>query len=940
MKATLRGVVGLRAGEASRALPVAVSHGLVLATMYVLKPVRNALFLGRFGAEQLPFALILVALVGGVSALLFARISRPTRIQQTILKLFPALAVNLLVFWLLLRHAGNDWLVYLFYVWVNLYGVLATSLIWLLANSLFDAREARRVFGFIGAGGILGAIVGSTVTQWTAEALGTEHLLLLGAVGLLAGCLAAQLPRAAPLPAPQGATQLGSGGALDAIRQSPVLRALVPLAGLGALVSALVDISFNLAVDQAYASTDAKATFFGQFFAILNVVAFLVQLLLTSRIMRGLGVGTALFLLPLALGVGSAASLIAPGLVLLLATKSADGALRHSLHKVATEVLFLPVRADLKQRAKVFLDSTLDSLGSGLGAVLAVVLTSWAGLPSRSLGVASLLGVAGWLLACTWARRAYVEEFRRALEQRELRPESLRVELSDAASLRALLAGLSSENERQVTYSLEVLSVVESPAVVGPMLGLLRHPADEVRRKALITLQGQRPPLAPLDVAPLLLDPSSEVRIEALRYKCLSAGVSVREELAQHLAASDIRQRSAALGCLARHWGEHADSLLTRELIESLLEYGGPEQVVVRREMARALGAVQSPDLVPYRERLSLDGSLEVVRVSMESIGRARDARKIPWLVTQLANRQARAHAQAALSSFGAEALPALEGVLTDPTTSYATYHHVARVLGRIAVQDTVDLLVGLLPRCSPRLRLTLLKSLSRLRVKHPELRFEVPHLERLLPEEAHWHAELRQVQEGLVEPPVSRGEQLLQRALGEKQQDALERAFRLLGLMYSPPDIYNAYVGIVSRNKVLHANAVEFLDNLLDREQMRLMLPLLEFEQWTEARGPFESPGSPDEPRRPTPRDDPARTSDPQGRQDRMIRRAGLGSLEQLAQGADNWLRTCAIFVADPHASPKMKGLIEAATQDPDPIVRETARWVLQRRAEGAPAC
>ena len=192
----------IRPGEWRLILPLALAYTLVMASLYVLKPVRNALFLDGIGIAQLPYVLLLVALVGGGTAALFSRFTARIGLSRLVPAVFAVLILCLVAFRLLLPQ-GLAWSYYLFYVWVNIYGLMATSLLWLLAGTLFNARQARRLFGVIGAAGIVGAILGGGVTTGLVEVVGTENLLLLCA-GMLVLCLGGALP---------GAPGAGVGGA-------------------------------------------------------------------------------------------------------------------------------------------------------------------------------------------------------------------------------------------------------------------------------------------------------------------------------------------------------------------------------------------------------------------------------------------------------------------------------------------------------------------------------------------------------------------------------------------------------------------------------------------------------------------------------------------------------------------------------------------------------
>ena len=119
---------------------------------------------------------ILIALVVESSPAVFraaARVSLRTLIRTTSL-----IAIsNLLLFWLFL-HGSGAWMFYVLYIWVSVFGVITASQFWLLANHLFNAREAKRLFALVGAGGVLGGTFGGAFTSFGAHRFGTPNLLL------------------------------------------------------------------------------------------------------------------------------------------------------------------------------------------------------------------------------------------------------------------------------------------------------------------------------------------------------------------------------------------------------------------------------------------------------------------------------------------------------------------------------------------------------------------------------------------------------------------------------------------------------------------------------------------------------------------------------------------------------------------------------------------
>jgi len=898
LKRLLGGLVDVRREELPRILPLALANGLVMVSLYVLKPARNALFLDRLGVAQLPYVLLLVALVGGLAAGVFTRLTRIVRLDWLILGTFLFLMTNLLGFRLLLPQ-GWSWSFYLFYIWVSLYGLLATSLLWLLANVTFNPREARRLFGLISSGGIAGAILGGAFTGWIVERVGTENLLLI-CIAFLGACLLLLYCVRSTESAPQRRKE-STEGALTSIARSDLLRLLGTMAALAAVVAAVIDVQFNDIVDRTFADKDAKTAFFGQFFAYLNAFVFAFQVLGTPRILGSLGVVSALLFLPVSMAVGSLAVLLAPGLAAGILLKSGDVGFRHSLHKSATEILFLPVPAEVKQRTKVLLDATVDHLATGLGAALVLLLTVSLGISYQHLGFLSLALLALWVGLVFRGREAYIDAFRQALERREIDLGQLTVDINEAAALNSLIVSLDSSNERQVVYALDMLSSVRARRLVEPVQRLLGHGSAEVRQRAIRVLCNQGGAEHAEEIEPLLQDEDLGVRIEVLYCLCTQDAGGPQRQLREALQSADPKLRSAAVGYIAEY-GTEARELIDEGLVEELLAGGESDRV----QAAKIIGTVDRSAWRPHLERLLEDPSPEVVAQAIASLGQIRDAEHVPYLLEKLADRRFRRVARHALVAYGAAALGSLEACLRDARQDAVIRQGVTRVLSDVFQQGSVDLLLNTLGQVEPQLEYLLIKSLSRLRTSGADLKFDSRRVRAALEREIEAYCEILQILQLFGDAGEGKAVRLLRKVLREKQEQTLERIFRLLGLQYPPRDMYHAYLGLVSSQPRVRASALEFLDNVLYRQVKERLLPLLD----------SVSPEAAIE----------------HGEQ---LFGARLQSREQalarMLDSRDTWLRACAVYSVVESESAEQVELVRQARDDPHELVREAAAAVLR---------
>lgn len=903
----LNKIIDIRPGELRRLMPLVMAYALILASIYVLKPARNALFLDQLGIAQLPYVLILVALIGGGISSLYSKLLGDMRLNRLIPGTFVALIVHLAIFRYAFTVSGS-WIYYSFYIWVTIYGVLAVSLLWLLANAAFNAREARRLFGFIGTGGIAGSVLGGSFTGWAANDLGTENLLLVSA-----GLLAASTALVCTVPVGSLSAKASTeGGALRAVMSSALLTRIAGMGALVAVVAVVADIQFNEIVDAAFESKDEKAAFFGSFFAYLNGFSFVFQLLVTPWVLKRLGVGAALFFLPVSMALGAVGVLLMAGLWGGIAVKVGDVGFRHSIHKAAVEVLFLPVPAELKKRSKVFIDTTVDNLATGVGALSVLILQAGFGVLYPHLSFLSLGLIAVWLWQLVGLRRAYVDAFRHALDRREIWGDDFRMQ-PDGAMIAVLLQALKSENPRQVAYALALLGTADED-LTGAVAPLLQHADAEVRRLAVMAMRpSPHVNLQPL-VRGLLRDENTDVRVEALHFlrrQSLSADL---DALRRDLRDDDPKIRTAALGYISRYGKAREKALIDEAFVTSVLCSGVREERVA---LVRVIGGMG--ELEAFLVALMHDSDAEVVREVIRSFDN-RTPEYTAWLLDRLAEPRYRLDARNALGRMGEDALPALETAWDSPHTSPRLRLQIPRVIAEIPSQLSVDFLLDELKNATEHLSelsvasddsLALIQAVYKLQASFPDLHCDAERVDRIVMAQAEAYYEMTRLLQ-IFEPAQGQDFALLKRALREYRDATLEQIFLLLGLRYSAEDMYRTYLGIASSDETKRANALEFLDNVLDRHhEWKAILPALIDADAVEDALSYGRKFFADS----------LRTHE--------------DGMSYLIDGDDLWLKACALNCVDTDDSPALISRVHTCRTHAHPLIAETAARVVERLGE-----
>ncbi len=433
----------VRPGEGRKVLLTFLYFFLVITAYYLIKPVSRSLVLGELGSRMVPYIDLICAGLMGPVVTLFARmvdrVSKPRLVSGS----FWLIIGLLLLFWRMLDWPAA-WVAGAFYVWVAMFSVLVVTLFWLVANDLYRPREAKRLFGFVGSGGILGGIVGSSIAAVGAQVIGTERLLLLSAgVLILCWLVVRQLWAYAPERGGESAAPLRSrsetflsdvGQFARLIIESRYLMLLIAMVGLNKLIATLIYYQLNPFIEQTFPDQDAKTTFTGIFFGAMNVLSFVIQFFFTSWVLRRLGLFVALTALPIGLLVGTTGMLLVPVFWLAAATELFDGSMNYSLQQTTKELLYLPIDRSIRYKVKPFIDMVVFRFGKGIAAIIGIVTLSALGLSPRLLTYLTVPLVVAWLVVAVWLRRDYVTAIRTILQARAA---ARRQPASPAAAARA-----------------------------------------------------------------------------------------------------------------------------------------------------------------------------------------------------------------------------------------------------------------------------------------------------------------------------------------------------------------------------------------------------------------------------------------------------------------------------------------------------------------------
>ncbi len=855
LRKIIRKTFDVREGEFKISFLMQAYVFLIIAVLLIIKPTVNAIFLSELGVEQLPMAFLLVAVTAIVSSAFYTRALARFALNKIIeATLLSSMAVLVLMGLFLKLGLLSGWMLYFFYVWVAIYALLAASQFWVLANLVFNIREAKRLFGFIGSGAILGGIFGGYLTSVLTPVIGTEYTLLLAAL-LLIPCFALLKKiwklRVKNLNTFKQKKRLTAPGELPykLILQSRHLSLIAAIVAVSVLVAKLVDYLFSDFAAAAIPDPEELTAFFGFWFSTFNLLSLAIQLFLTRRIVGIWGVGFSLMLLPLGVLAGSLLFLVLPELSAILVAKAMDGILKQSVHKSANELLALPLPFELKNKTKSFIDVVVDSIATGLAGFLLIFVVKGLDLPTFYIGLLIVALVGLWLYFVFEVRKEYFLTYRQNLEAltttgaRE-RKRKLTDKPSVVEGMRTVFKG---GTEEQILFMLGKLMEINDKRFAQDVEALLYHPSLKVQTAAIQNLYFLNSDTMPSGLASLLEEGDESLTLATLQYILLHAqknSILVYDTFLEH---PNPQIAELALYCLSLEARDNYSLKMRYGLEERIREKintpGSLQDTGTLKRMLRVIGAANIPEFYPFIRRYFNNADTEVVAAAIAAAGQSVFPGFIEELVNFLPGKTTRPLAMEALENYGSRILPTLSGLVAQQSVPVHSCRFIPHLVKRFQSQEAIRALMGMLGDTDLSIRLEVIRALSDLRRAKPHLKFNRDRVLSVILEECKlYHQTLSAMHTQII---ISyRNRKRSRKEISDRERDArgsllellerrldsgLERIFKLLGLQYPQRDVEIAYEGLLSEKHDARANAIDFLDNLLTGDLKRRLLPIIE---------------------------------------------------------------------------------------------------------------
>jgi AAA family ATP:ADP antiporter len=401
----LQRAVPATARERSAALWSFAYFFTLLAGYYVLRPLRDQMGIAG-GVKNLPWLFTATFLSLLVAQPLYgALVARLPRVRFIPI-VYHFFVVNLALFWVLLTLDVEKVIVArVFFVWVSVFNLFAVAVFWSFMADLFTAEQGKRLFGFIGAGGTAGALLGPVVTIWLSAPLGPVNLLIAAAVFLEAAVFCVdRIERVADAPTQVDPQQQRVGGgafaALPELIRSPYLLGVatwVSLLSFGATIAYFAQA--NIVSATIHDSATQTRLFAGIDLAV-GLLSLATQVFATAKFLKRFGTGISAAALPAVYVAGFAAMAIAPSLAVVVILQVTQRWMNFAIANPARQVFFTVVGREEKYKAKNLIDVVIYRGSDALYGWVYDTLQAL-GLKLGAIALCALPVVAGWLILST-----------------------------------------------------------------------------------------------------------------------------------------------------------------------------------------------------------------------------------------------------------------------------------------------------------------------------------------------------------------------------------------------------------------------------------------------------------------------------------------------------------------------------------------------------------
>ena len=385
LKVLINKFVDIRDDDELKGLLIATAYGFfIMFSYYILRAVRDEISSADRGNLQILWTAVFFVMLLAVPAYswLTSKFSRGIFVSLAN-RFFIACLLTFWVCLVFLPVEARPWIDRVFYVWTSVFALFVVTVFWGFMSDCFDNNQGKRLFSFIAVGSSLGGMAGSAVTAGLAETLPAFSLLLLACIPLEFASWCARVLhgrfKTGSVKIAGEATRVIKGTAwsgMQAVFASRYLMGIAAFIALMTFVSTMLYFQQASLVAEAFTNRGERTVFYAKVDLLVNTLTIIFQVYLTARIIKWLGVGLTLAIIPAVMALGFVALGLYPTLAVLVVVQVIYRAGRYGLTKPAREILWTVLGREAKYKSKPFLDAAVYRGGDLLSGWIYTGLTA------------------------------------------------------------------------------------------------------------------------------------------------------------------------------------------------------------------------------------------------------------------------------------------------------------------------------------------------------------------------------------------------------------------------------------------------------------------------------------------------------------------------------------------------------------------------------------
>lgn len=659
-----------------------------------------ALFLDRFEITELPYVFIYSSLLLWITGFAYSRLEQKFRIGKLAMFVTIFMAISILLFRLAFEYIKTDWFLYWMLAWFNVLYLLNNLEFWGLASLLFNARQSKRLFAVISAGDIPAKFIGYSLALLVVEYIGTINLLWAGLLCMLGSIpLLLKISRSDQLTdhskQPRPSQKIGT--MVEKFYGNVLTRRLAAVTIIVTSCFIIINFSFYAGVKESYQTDVGLAKFIAFFLALVRILALVIKMIVTSRLINKLGIINSLLVTPVIMILLVAMVLVEQNIsggqkVLLYffgVTALSVDILRSAVNSPVFLTIMQPLSIHERMRAHTIVKGIMDPFATLLTGILLLLLIDYQErVDLVTLSYILLIGGFLWIIGIYRVNSQYRKTLIKTISSRYF--NHMNFQVSDIDTLEWLKTKMSNGSELEAVNILSIVRNNKSEPAVQIITMALSHPSEKVKGMALKLALENKIDVPAENLLPLL-DEQLKPTLIADCLKALSRDGIDSDLFQKYIFDQDKEIRQAALKGILLYGDDPAKGKVNELLLGMIASTNVEERLMA----VQVLGEPGNENCRKLISELMDDNNSEVRKASFYAAANSGD----PYLINQLPGKISADEKNIlnALFMAGSTSLDAVSSAIAAPGTHAQHKEKLILLSGRIGGDKAHIILINLL---------------------------------------------------------------------------------------------------------------------------------------------------------------------------------------------------------------------------------------------------